>query len=120
MTGELYCLDRDSWSEITDRTIIKAGTTYIGKEFKPDEAGNPTYEIRVFVRKIGSKYDKKYSYVLRPDGIEDELFYEIMDQAESWMWWDTERHGVKNYWWGKIIDLNRHNPAFHGENSWLD
>jgi len=66
MTGELYCLDRDSWSEIPDRTIIKAGTTYIGKEFKPDESGNPTYEIRVFVRKIGSEsigLEVAYAYV---------------------------------------------------------
>lgn len=66
MTGELYCLDRDSWVEIPDRMIIKAGTTYIGKEFKPDESGNPTYEIRVFVRKICSEsfdLESAYEYV---------------------------------------------------------
>lgn len=66
MPGELYCLDRAAWSEIPDRAIIKAGTTYIGQEFKPDEFGNPTHEIRVFVRKIGSEYvgiEVAYAYV---------------------------------------------------------
>ena len=55
MTGELHCLDKGLWTEIPDRVVIKAGTTYIGKEFKPDDAGNPTHEIRVFVRKIVSE-----------------------------------------------------------------
>lgn len=52
MPGEFYTLDKDHWNEIPNRTIIKAGTTYVGKDFIPDENGNPTYEIRVFVRKI--------------------------------------------------------------------
>jgi beta-N-acetylglucosaminidase len=52
MPGEFHCLDKDHWTEIPDRNIIKGGTTYVGKDYIPDENGNPTYEVRVYIRKL--------------------------------------------------------------------
>ncbi len=52
MPGESHSLDKDVWTEIPGKAIIKAGTAYVGKEYIPDQAGNPTYDVRIFVRKI--------------------------------------------------------------------
>lgn len=56
MPGETICLDCDVWTEVPDRTIIKAGTVYVGKDFIPDQEGKPLYEVRVYVRKIMTSY----------------------------------------------------------------
>lgn len=63
---------------------------------------------------------KEFDWVKRPDGISDNLFYEIMDEACSWKWWVGDvNEKIKDGWWSKIIELNRDNKAFHGENSFL-
>ena len=56
MPGETICLDCDVWTEVPDRTIIKAGTVYVGKDFIPGNDGKPLYEVRVYVRKIMTSY----------------------------------------------------------------
>jgi len=63
---------------------------------------------------------KNYSWVNKPDGIPDEMFCIIMDEACSYEWWEGDvNESIKDEWWGKIIDANRENKAFYGENSFL-
>lgn len=52
MPGEFITLDKDIWTEVPDRAIIKAGTVYVGKDYIPKEDGNQVYEVKVFVRKL--------------------------------------------------------------------
>jgi hypothetical protein len=63
---------------------------------------------------------KQYSWVNKPDGIPDELFCIIMDEACSYEWWGGDvNEKIKDEWWSKIIEANRDNKAFYGENSFL-
>jgi hypothetical protein len=67
---------------------------------------------------------KQYSWVNKPDGIPDELFCIIMDEACSYEWWEGDvNEKIKDEWWSKIIEANRDNKAFnkafYGENSFL-
>ncbi len=50
--SELYCLNKALWTEIHERVIRPNGNVYIGREYLPDENGKPTYEIKVYVKKI--------------------------------------------------------------------
>lgn len=50
--SELYCLNKALWAEVSERVIRANGNVYVGREYLPDEKGNPTYEIKVFVKKI--------------------------------------------------------------------
>ena len=63
---------------------------------------------------------KQYSWVNKPDGIPDELFCIIMDEACSYEWWGGDvNEKIKDEWWSKIIEANRDNKAFYGEDSFL-
>jgi hypothetical protein len=96
MPGETICLDRDVWTEVPDRTIIKAGTVYVGKDFIPDSKGNPMYEIRAFVRKIGSEFEA-------PNGLKDAYEYVkecsqvltgVVDIDLKAAWWIISVYGL--------------------------
>jgi hypothetical protein len=50
--SELYCLNKALWVEVPERVIRANGNVYVGREFLPDENGKPTYEIKVYVKKI--------------------------------------------------------------------
>lgn len=61
-----------------------------------------------------------YAWVNKPNGIPDRLFVDIMDEACSYMWWPGDANEkIKDGWWSKIIEVNRDNKAFYGENSFL-
>jgi|GEM_PF-566997 len=63
---------------------------------------------------------KQYSWVNKPEGIPDEMFCIIMDEACSYEWWGGDvNEKIKDEWWSKIIEANRDNKAFYGENSFL-
>jgi len=49
--SEFHCLNKSLWKELSDRTIGGTGNCYVGREYKPDSAGQ-TYEIRVYVKEI--------------------------------------------------------------------
>lgn len=96
MPGETICLDRDVWTEVPNRTIIKGGTTYVGKDFIPDKEGKPTYEVRVFVRKIGSEF-------AAPNGLENAYEYVkecsqrltgVVDIDFKAAWWIISIYGL--------------------------
>jgi hypothetical protein len=50
--SELYCLNKAFWVEVPDSVIRANGNVYVGREYLPDENGKPTYEIKVYVKKI--------------------------------------------------------------------
>jgi len=63
---------------------------------------------------------KQYSWVNKPGGIPDQLFCTIMDEACSYEWWVGDvNEKIKDEWWSKIIEANRDNKAFYGEDSFL-
>jgi hypothetical protein len=134
--------------KLYDKGIKAAKSARFEHGEKPLRKETPI-EKTIFNQKSSTGELKDFEWVKRPEGITDDLFYEIMDKACRWEmdWYDDidvtynedlgmydenidpedyfdkgfiEKMRTKREWWDKILELNKDNPAFHGENSWLD